>query len=98
MVTTLSDTKPVAMKKHRCEWCGECIDVGEKHQRIVQMFDGDFQCYRLHFECHHMMLCMHSENSSSFDDDVFEPYRNRRGKKPEEIVAARLRGDSEWRY
>lgn len=47
----LSETTPRARKQHRCEWCPEPIEVGEKHARYVGIFDGDLQVTRMHTEC-----------------------------------------------
>ncbi len=28
----LGSSTPKARKKHRCEWCGEAIEIGEMHE------------------------------------------------------------------
>ena len=97
MVTVLSNTEPVARKQYRCEWCGEWILVGEKHKKFTQIFEGDFQSWRAHPECVYMMDHLMSENDY-LAEDGFQPQQHRRGKTYEQRVAARLRGDPEWRY
>lgn len=97
MSTLLSKTEPAARKQHRCEWCGEPIVPGEKHVKNVMIFEGDFQSWRAHKECIHMMNCL-QDNDRYYFDDGFQPYEHRRGKKYEQMVAARLMGDEEWRY
>ena len=97
MTTRLSETTPIARKRYRCEWCGEFILEGEKHKKLTQIFEGDFQSYRIHLECEHMMEYLCQENPEIFEDG-FTPHQHRRGKKYEERVAARLMGEEEWRY
>lgn len=41
-----------AAKLHRCEHCGKNIEVGEKHRRSAQVWEGDFSAYREHIECY----------------------------------------------
>jgi hypothetical protein len=97
MCTLLSKTAPVARKTYRCEWCGESILPGEIHEKFVQIFEGDFQSWRAHVECVHMMDCISSEYPE-MQEDGFQPHQHRRGKTYEQRVAARLKGDPEWRY
>jgi len=97
MVTLLSETEPVARKQYRCEWCGDLIEVGEKHKKFAQIFEGDFNCWRAHPECVRMLDCLAREDDW-IAEDGFQPYMHRRGKTYEQRVAARLRGDPEWRY
>jgi hypothetical protein len=97
MYRLLSKTEPTARKKHTCEWCGEVIEVGEKHEKNAGISDGDFQSWRAHKECIHMMGCIQQEDESFFDNE-FMPFQHRRGKTYAQQVAARLRGDPEWRY
>jgi hypothetical protein len=93
----LSKTHPVARKEHTCEWCGEPIVEGEKHEKNVLIHDGELQSWRAHNECIHMMSCVEAEDEYFFEDE-FMPHQHRRGKTYAQQVAARLRGDPEWRY
>ena len=63
-------TLPVARKQHRCEWCGEAIEKGEKHAKYVGMFEGDFQSWRMHQEC--------SGWNTEAISEGFTPYENER--------------------
>lgn len=97
MSVTLSTTYPAARKKHRCEWCGEFILVGEEHYKWAGVFEGDFQSWRAHLECLHMMDYLH-KNGNELCEDGFEPYYHRRGRTYEQRVAARLQGAEDWQY
>ncbi len=43
---------PKAAKEHRCHWCAQAILKGEKHAHFVGVWEGDFQNWRMHSECH----------------------------------------------
>lgn len=53
--TLLSESEPKAKKSHRCEWCGQAIEQGEKYYRYSAISDGDMQCTKLHLECRDAM-------------------------------------------
>ncbi len=42
----------VGRKPHRCEWCYQQIEKGEKHAHYVGVWQGAFQDWRMHEECH----------------------------------------------
>lgn len=44
-------TQPVARKSHVCDFCGREIKPGEKYQRFVGKYDGEF------FDLCHHLLC-----------------------------------------
>ena len=77
MIDTLSVTSPVARKEHKCEWCGEKIEKGEKYSRWVGVDAGVFACVKMHNECAQAF-------SEAFHDDgqeEYEPYSYKRGQK-----------------
>lgn len=41
-----------ARKPHRCEHCHKPIEIGEKYRSCAQVWEGDFQSYSEHIECH----------------------------------------------
>jgi hypothetical protein len=52
-MTDFGDTIwPVARKDHRCVWCGESIQKGNKHAHFSGKWDGEFQDWRMHRECY----------------------------------------------
>lgn len=97
MYRTLEISHPKARKRHRCQWCGEFILVGEEHQKTVGIFEGDFQSWRAHHECIHMMDCLR-KTDDNLCEDGFMPYAHRRGRKYPQRVAARLQGEKDWWY
>ena len=42
-------------KIHKCEWCGETINVGERAQYRAYIFDGNFTSVWQHPECYTAM-------------------------------------------
>ena len=63
---------PTAARPHKCEWCGETILAGEKHPQFVGKWEGEFQNWRMHWECY---------EATSKDDlsEGFTPYEHDRG-------------------
>lgn len=45
-------TTPRARKDYRCEWCGDPIPTGEQHVHFVGVWEGEWQNWRMHNECH----------------------------------------------
>lgn len=68
-------TTPKAAKDYRCEWCGEAIPKGEKHQHYVGVWDGEWQNWRMHDECY--------EDATDNDElqDGFSPFEHERPVK-----------------
>lgn len=54
MVTSLKDKEVTTRKRHRCEWCGELIESGERAQYRVYIFEG-FTTGYMHLECREAM-------------------------------------------
>lgn len=40
-----------AKKEHKCDLCGETINIGEKYYRYVSLYDGRFYDNKYHEEC-----------------------------------------------
>lgn len=72
---------PVAAKAHRCEWCGEPIFKGEQHYQYTGVWQGDWQNWRMHTECHDYSTLNNDV------DDGFSPYENERPFKVPEQTA-----------
>jgi hypothetical protein len=52
VVMILGESTPVARTRHRCDWCSEFIEPGEKYQRYSAPFDGRMQTTKMHPECY----------------------------------------------
>ena len=68
-------TFPKAQRCYTCEWCGETIQVLEKHVHFVGTWEGEWQNWRMHDECH--------EAAADSDEmqDGFSPYEHERPLK-----------------
>jgi len=42
---------PVARKEHKCCECGEMIKKGQKYQKAIGKWDGDFDTYKTCMTC-----------------------------------------------
>ena len=61
----------IGTKEHRCEWCGQSIHKGEKHYQYKGVWDGEWQNWRMHEECH-------DDYDRNYDPDGFSPFSNER--------------------
>ena len=57
---------------HRCDWCGQLIEVGSTYQKWAQFDEGDVYVYKMHPEC------FTASNKTDFDDSI-QPGDFRRG-------------------
>ena len=63
---------PKAAKDHRCIWCGETIPKGSHHAHYVGKWEGEFQDWRMHSECH-------EDASEGFEiEEGFTPFDHQR--------------------
>lgn len=76
--TPLSESNPLARKKHKCSWCGEAICPGERYERNVGNYCGELQTSKFHPEC--AEVC-HEEARDWGYDYEFSPYSNDRPPK-----------------
>jgi hypothetical protein len=75
--THLSDSSPTSRKRHRCIWCGQFIEAGDRYERTASIYDGEFQSDAWHPECRAAMLDeMHASPGGDFE---FFPHENERG-------------------
>ena len=51
MPIELKITHPTAKKEHKCMYCGETINVGEKYERQTNLYDGQIYDWVCHIEC-----------------------------------------------
>lgn len=72
----LSNKLVKALKTYTCEWCGEKIVYKELHNKIAQVYEGDFQSIRFHKECNEACNKYFTENR--FETE-YTPYDFKRG-------------------
>ena len=85
----LSETTPTAKKKHRCNFCGQPINTGEKYEAQFIVNDGDAFAWKTHSSCSALVdkLDMYSrcDDEGVTEDDFCEivcsEYRNITGKR-----------------
>ena len=51
MIHVLANTNPRARKRHQCHWCGDQIEIGEKHSAQKCVDNGSAYTVRMHAEC-----------------------------------------------
>ena len=49
--TTLRESQPTARKRHKCGECRGIIDVGEKYNLEVSLYDGNISTYKTCLDC-----------------------------------------------
>lgn len=73
----LDQSDPIARKPHRCIWCGEMIESGEKYRREKGVYEGEVQNQAWHMEC---VEDRYSAMLDSYDNE-FIPYSGERPRK-----------------
>lgn len=84
--TLLSVKTRTARKPHRCVWCGEAINAGEKYIDHRYIGEDGPTTDRFHDECDVAMV------NSDIGDDGFALYQQERGLTREELSKAGPRG------
>lgn len=69
-----SPTDKTAGKDHRCIWCGQKINKGDRYTYHAGVFDGDWQSNHYHPEC---FGCI-PEDPYYDPSEGFVPYENDR--------------------
>ena len=78
----LNDSEVTARKRHKCIWCGDWIEAGEKYYQQSGIFDGEPFRNRYHSGCHAGMLELHRIDGYAIEDG-FSPYSFKRGTAEE---------------
>lgn len=74
--TLLADSWPIARKPHRCIWCGQQIEAGEKYRRERSVYNGEMQNHAWHPECDEA-----AAEEFSHGEQEFIPHQNERPEK-----------------
>lgn len=72
MTRTFRNSYPKAKKQHKCDYCGEIIEIGEVYSYWVGTFEGYFQANKMHLEC--------SKALNSSGEPTFEYHAQERGR------------------
>jgi hypothetical protein len=72
--TPIQTTRPKARSVYCCELCGLAIQKGERHVKIVGVYDGDFASIREHEKCE----AIASKWTNAQWKDMPDPYEFRR--------------------
>lgn len=72
MLELLTDGDVTARKRHKCVWCGEHIEIGEKHRQQSGIFEGEPFRMKYHAECHKAMLELHKIDRFAVEDGFME--------------------------
>lgn len=74
MTTVLSESNPIAQKSHRCTWCGETINKGDKYYKYVHVFDLELCVAKMHTECEKAFYdwCHESYNDDGYGEGQFK--------------------------
>lgn len=70
---------PKARKPYRCEYCLGPIPQGERHFKWAGVYDGEWQSWRMHEECHEDW----DLNSDGYDNEFMAGD----GEMPERVKA-----------
>lgn len=80
----LSEIERTACKAHRCIWCPEKINAGEKYLHEKSVYEGDMQDHKWHHECRKA-----SELFFKTEGPEWEPHEFQRGTIEEARHAAK---------
>lgn len=67
MITELNRNYPTARKEHKCMFCGGTINVGEKYERQILIYDNQIYDWVCHLECSEVTGLL-----NMFDNDMGE--------------------------
>ena len=72
--TVLTDEIRRARVEHRCIWCGETINAGDRYHYQSGLMDGDIQGNHWHCDC-----LTFAQSECSDLEDGFDAYEQERG-------------------
>lgn len=77
---------PIAQKVHLCDWCGKCIDIGEKYYYYAGTCHGEFSTLKYHLICEKVIDgVLVSEGMSSYElselQDIYHDCYEQRGSE-----------------
>lgn len=69
-----SHKEVIAIKQHKCIWCGESINKCDSYKHEKSIYDGRFQNHHWHIECN-----AYTQNELfNSGEEEFLPYSNER--------------------
>lgn len=80
--TLLKETVRTARKQHRCIWCPEQIEPGQKYHDVRGVYDGELQQNLWHPECREASFIFFRTN----DEDCFAAHEFKRGSSEESFA------------
>ena len=70
-MTVISDTEQQARKRHKCDHCGEFIDIGDRYRRVRGVWEGEPGTFKSHTDCADAYSALHY-NNGLFHDEGFD--------------------------
>ena len=74
MPELLNEETRLARKAHKCDYCGENIEKGEKYNVATLKYDGQLYKWKTHEKCHYIAqrLWRYFEPEEGLDEDGFK--------------------------
>lgn len=67
---TLSTKTHIARKEHRCDWCGQKIEKGEKYEYSFIVDGGDNWTFKNHLSCRELTNKLNMWNDATWGEGV----------------------------
>jgi len=74
---TLSDETRKARKQHRCNWCGNIIQKGEKYRHSVYVDGGDMWSFKAHLKCDQIFDAFYKEDRPYWEECTAEYFEEK---------------------
>ena len=74
----ISNSKPKAIKDHRCDYCNQAINKGDTYDSQTNTYEGTIYTWKAHLSCSKLTndLNMFDEISSGVTDGDFQDFVN----------------------